>query len=181
MEDDYFGTFNEYISTFSSGNFRIILNYEFLIFIGVISLFCIGLFLFMIYRWTGIWLKKTEEPFRYTFNIKPFKRVEHTPGKRFKFKEEDRLNILHHDLMERLNTRVRRLSFLDDKDLNLDSNPQDINPTHQESKIIPSERFSSHISINGHYVIREKNENWIIHIMPRRELMDVICHLDDAF
>ena len=114
----------------------------------------IALGTYVLFRWTSFLLKESEEPFRYTFWIKPFEPVSGTPSTRFILKKDDQFHLLHHDLMEKLNYRIRRLSLLDVDALNLPSAAQ--------------EALTSHIHISGHYAIREKKDGeWVIHIMPR--------------
>ena len=109
---------------------------------------------YFLFRWTNFMLKESEEPFRYTFWIKPFEPVKDTPGKRFVLNKDDQFNLLHHDLMERLNDRIRRLKLLDVDSLKLP-------PGSEES-------LTSHIYISGHYAVREdKDGRWVIHVMPR--------------
>lgn len=108
--------------------------------------------IYFFYRWTGFLLKESEAPFRYTFQIMPFAQVEKTPDNRFTLAGGDRFHLLHHDLMERLNDRIKRLSLLDAESLNDNS---------KNSR-------TAHIYIDGHYVTREnKDGQWIIHVMPR--------------
>jgi tetratricopeptide (TPR) repeat protein len=104
------------------------------------------------FRWTNFLLKESEEPFRYTFWIKPFLRVEKTPDTRFTLEGEDRFQLLDHDLMERLNRRIGRLSLLEVE--KLDGNEK--------------EALRSHIHISGHYAIREEADGvWVVQVMPR--------------
>ena len=122
-------------------------------FIGTL-VFVLGFGAYFIFRKTNLLLKESGEPFRYTFWIKRFEAVSGTPGARFTLKEDDRFNLLHHDLMERLNRRIRRLSLLDVDSLK--SSPAD------------PQVLRSHIDISGHYAIREERDGlWVIHVMPR--------------
>ncbi|OGW13988.1 MAG: hypothetical protein A3G93_07605 [Nitrospinae bacterium RIFCSPLOWO2_12_FULL_45_22] len=124
-------------------------SYEFS---GMLLLFA-GAGSYLLLKWTGFLIKESEEPFRYTFWIEPFEAVKETPGARFTIKEDDRFHLLHHDLMERLNERIRRLSLLEEASKE-DSTPQG--------------GLTSHIHIDGHYAIREeKDKEWVIHVMPR--------------
>src|SRR5712692_10146201 len=112
-----------------------------------------GLATYVLLRWTGFLLRESREPFRYTFQIQPFERVTETPPiERFVLKNEDRFKLLSHDLMERLNQRIKRLSILDEK----------------AQERAAEESLGSHIDIKGHYAIREEvNGRWIIEVMPR--------------
>ena len=121
--------------------------------IGLIVL-AIGLGLYFTVKRTKILLKESEEPFRYTFWINELVTVNKTPGERFKLKDEDRFHLLHHDLMERLNDRIRRLSLLDS--------------SSAKTGEVVERKLTSHIHIDGHYAIREKKSGeWGIHVMPR--------------
>jgi tetratricopeptide (TPR) repeat protein len=127
--------------------------------IGVVV---IGLSVALLLKRTSILLKESEEPFQYSFWIEPFKRVKVDPDEPFgitcsdSFHEKDNrfLKLLHHDLMERLNERIKRLSLLDVDSL------KKSDPTIQE-------KLTSHIHIGGHYTIRQGKEEKLIHVMPR--------------
>lgn len=108
---------------------------------------------YFLFRWTNFHLKEAVEPFRYTFWIDQFQPVAQTPGNRCILNNKDQFHLLHHDLMEWLNKRIKRFSLLNsDKDLLPDA----------------KKNLTSHIHISGHYAIREKKDgNWIIQIMPR--------------
>ena len=111
----------------------------------------IGFSTYFLFRWTSFLLKESEEPFRYTFSIDSFTQVEKTPDKRFTLNAADRFLLLHHDLMESLDRRIRRFSLLD---------------TGKEG--VDKGTLTSHIHIRGHYAIREeKAGKWVIHVMPR--------------
>jgi tetratricopeptide (TPR) repeat protein len=108
---------------------------------------------YIILKRTKFLFKYSEEPFRYTFWVEPFKHVKDTESEVHKIDEDDRFHcLLHHDLMEKLNERIRRLSLLDAKKL--------------DSKLKHS--LSSHIHIEGHFTIRNLAENHCtIQLMPR--------------
>lgn len=78
---------------------------------GVLLIAAIAYFLL---RRTSVLLKESKEAFRYTFWIEPFEAVEKTPGDRLKLDAGDRFlqQLLHHDLMERLDERFQRFSLL---------------------------------------------------------------------
>jgi len=122
-------------------------------------LLVITVFIYLILRRTSVFLKETKEPFRYTFCVKAFKPVENTPGERFKLEDGDRFNLLHHDLTELINQRIKRFSILHD----FTEKKDDVNTISSLDK-----RKSSHIDIFGFYAIREdkKDGDWIIHVMP---------------
>ncbi|HVO68260.1 MAG TPA: hypothetical protein VMT12_17420, partial [Syntrophales bacterium] len=108
---------------------------------------------YLLLKRTQILFKYSEEPFRYTFWIEPFKHVRDTEKEPYKIGAEDRFhNLLHHDLMERLNERIKRLSLL---------NPEKLDDAGKKN-------LSSHIHIAGHYTIREaRKDEWVVHVMPR--------------
>ncbi|MGA1863689.1 MAG: tetratricopeptide repeat protein [bacterium] len=148
---NYLETIGNLFSRFASGEWSILLSDEF-IGIGVLIA---GIGIYLLFRWTRFMLRDSVEPFHYTFWIKPFERVQETPDKRFEIKGEDRFHLLHHDLNEKLNERIRRVSLLDEDNLD---------PGTRES-------LFSHIHISGHYAIREERGDkdeaeWVIHVMP---------------
>ena len=119
--------------------------------VGILFLIA-ALGIYYLFRWTSFLVKESEESFRYTFSIEPFERVKDTPGARLTLQAEDRFHLLHHDLRERLNNRIKRFSLLDEEDLS-DS---------------ARKALISHIHIRGWYVIREeKRGDWVVHVMPR--------------
>lgn len=96
----------------------------------LLPLVAVALFV-LLYGWSRFWLKASQEPFRYTCSIADFTAVKGTT-------EEPKLSWLVYDLAQRLNQRVGRLRFLDDKNLKTDT-------TETES----------HIHVRGAYVVRE--------------------------
>lgn len=107
-------------------------------------------------RWTGVLLSESREPFRYTFAVQPFNMISNTPGERCKMAGDDRLNLLHHDLTERLHQRIQRLSLLDQA-------PQE----SPEEKQAPRVRGGSHVHITGHVALREEREDqWVLQVTP---------------
>jgi tetratricopeptide (TPR) repeat protein len=120
-----------------------------------------GLCTYAVLRWTGFLVQESREAFRYTFRVFPFERVQDTPRDRFTLGGEDRFQLLAYDLMEELNQRVGRLSLLaldsakDAPAASLDDDPG----------------FVAHISIGGHYAIRErKDKSWVIQVMPQVQI-----------
>jgi hypothetical protein len=108
-----------------------------------LSAFALVLSLLLI-NWTRFWLKESKEPFRYTFSIDEF-----VPGAGDK--PDQRLGWLRHDLLEKLSTRIRRLSLLNEDDVPDDTDHED----------------TSHIHVSGSYAIRQTPEGrWIIHVHP---------------
>jgi tetratricopeptide (TPR) repeat protein len=163
FKDDYLTKLGEFFQNLLQWRFTQLLSPEgFAVAVLVVSAGS-----YFLFRWTSFLLKESEEPFRYTFWIEPFQIVgEMKPpaesaaveqadsaGKRFAFKNLDRVtHLLHHDLMEMMNRRIRRLSLFDDSALESAS----------------SEALKSHIRISGHCAIREdKDRNWVIQVMPR--------------
>ncbi len=128
----------------------------------------IGLGIYILFKRTKLLLRESEEPFRYTFWVEPFKRVKKESDKPFDidgrdlFHEGDEKlkNLLHHDLTERLNSRIRRLSLLDATTLGTSGKGKD-------SESAGKDLLTSHIHIQGHYTIRkEKDDEVVMHVMP---------------
>src|SRR6185437_15828674 len=76
-----------------------------------IGILILGIAVFSLARWSRVLLRETGEPFRYTFWIDGFEQVKsenatdlNIPG----------LDLLQYDLRDRLNSRIRRLSLLDE-------------------------------------------------------------------
>lgn len=128
----------------------------------------IGFGAFFIYRKTSLLAKESKEPFQYTFWIEEF---EDASGKDESAQDESaedesakdesaepklprvRLHLLHHDLMERLNERIRRFSLLDEK---------------TSAPTLANARANSHIHISGHYAVRKaENGKAVLQVMPR--------------
>jgi tetratricopeptide (TPR) repeat protein len=155
LEEDYFKDLTTFLGNVLTGKWSelsgTLTGITFAEVIGI-SVLVAGFGTYIVLRRTKFFMKESEEPFRYTFWIKPFTAVEDTPGNRFTLREDDRLVLLHYDLMEKLNYRIKRLSLLD-----ADSLPED-----------KQEMLSSHIHIEGEYTIREEKKNsWVLHVMPR--------------
>jgi tetratricopeptide (TPR) repeat protein len=121
---------------------------------GVIGMgiIVVGFGVYFTYRWTSLLTKESKEPFQYTFWVDPFEEVSGTPCERFTLTEKDRLNLFHHDLMERLSLRIRRLALLN---ANVD---------------VPAEaraNLTSHIHVKGCFAVRQlKGGKWVLQIMP---------------
>ena len=158
LKDDYIKNIGEFFQNLLQLRFAELASPEgFAVVVVVVSAGA-----YLLFRWTSFLLKESEEPFRYTFWIEPFEIVGpaesasgeqvDSEGQRFVFKNIDRLShLLHHDLMEMMNRRIRRLSLFDDSAL--DSSNQ---------------ALKSHIRISGHYAIREDHDgNWVVQVMPR--------------
>jgi tetratricopeptide (TPR) repeat protein len=114
-----------------------------------------GIAIYLLIRYTAFLQRESEEPFRYTFWIEPFECVENKNGKteeRYKLAPDDVSRLLHHDLVERLNHRIRRLSLLD----------------LSRNGAAGAESAGAHILIEGYYAIREDRDGeWVLQIMPR--------------
>jgi tetratricopeptide (TPR) repeat protein len=121
--------------------------------IGGLAALLAGVVIYLLVRRTSLLAKESSEPFRYTFWIEPFEEVKDTPGTRFVLGGRDRFKLVDHDLREKLNRQIARLSLLNgDK-------------VKQEAG---SEALASHIQIGGTFAIREETPNaWVIHVMPR--------------
>jgi len=107
-------------------------------------------------RWTGVLVKESKEPFRYTFSIRTFTWVENTPGTRCELVGRDRFALLHHDLTDRLNRRIPRFSVLDEAA-----------PAASDKEGVAKARRSSHIQIAGLMALREeRGGDWVVQITP---------------
>jgi tetratricopeptide (TPR) repeat protein len=129
---------------------------------------CISIYLLL--RRTSILLKETKEPFRYTLTVKPFQQVGKIPEStdkptesRFSLKNQDRLLLLHHDLTELINQRIKRFLIIP-----IEITEELYKKEDNKNALIIDKRQSSHIDVFGNYAIREdkKNDEWIIHVMP---------------
>lgn len=112
----------------------------------VLFVFAGGVGAYLLLRRTTFLLKESQTPFRYTLWIQPFEAVglQGTPRRSLQL-------LLHHDLMDRLNTRMRdRLGLL---------NPSGVG-TSQNA-------LSAHINIRGTYIVRDVAPNrWVVEVMP---------------
>ncbi len=140
-------------------------------------------FIFLV-RHTRLLVKESEEPFRYTFWIDKFTPVEGLDSANDPVRQDQPANndhpepefvrtwhfhLLHHDLKERLNMRIKRLSLLNSDALK-DEKP---GIGGQNSMAESALRLPAHIHIDGHFTIREKRDNErIIHVMPRVRIGD---------
>ena len=124
--------------------------------IGVLILVA-GSGTFFLLRSTRLLLRESEEPFQYTFSVDPFETVALSDGEISDaspkaIRLSQLLSMLHHDLIEKLNTNIVRLSLLDiaaiDKQATRD--------------------LGSHIHIRGHYALRVRAGGTdILQVMPR--------------
>ncbi|MGA8028068.1 MAG: hypothetical protein WB992_13070, partial [Bryobacteraceae bacterium] len=122
----------------------------------VVCLLLAAAAVYFTFRYTGLLFKESKEPFRYTFCIEPFTRIAGTPGDRFSLSQEDLLKLLHYDLMERLNRRIRRLSLLEHAAKTDDAGKKG------------ETNLTAHIHVEGEYTIREENDGrWILQVLPR--------------
>ncbi len=163
VDKEYFQHIEKFIANLVSGEWGALFGgteglslYE----LTGISVLVLAVGAYLVLRWTSFLQKEAQGPFHYTFFIKPFQPVAGTPAKRFSLKEDDRLHLLNHDLMERLNQRIQRFSLLDMESLG--------SKTVEESNPDGRQNLSSHIHIDGDYAIREESDGeWVIHVMPR--------------
>lgn len=108
--------------------------------------------LYFLLRRTGVLLRESRQPFRYT-------QVDKTPRDRFEAASWDRWALLHHDLTERLDQRIRRFSIL--SDLRIEKSGR------LEAPRVSDRRRSSHIHIMGRYVFRDDDDGKrLVHVMP---------------
>ena len=114
-------------------------------------LLVVGSAIYFILRRTSLFMRDANEPFRYTFSIDKFKTVENAPSDGgFSLNDSGKLNLLHYDVRERLDSRIKRFSLL---------------PTPVKDSA--SERYRSHIHISADLAIREHKDKWVIHVMPQ--------------
>ncbi len=153
----YLANFIDFVSLFLHGNWSSALRqYEIVVDLSGIFILFIGLSIYLFFSIRSSLKEYSEEPFKYTFWVEPFKHVEDTGNTKIKIEPQDRFHhLLHHDLMERLNDRIRRLYLL---------NPEKLDDTAKKN-------LSSHIHIEGHYTVREikgeKDEKkYVVHVMP---------------
>ncbi|HKA23033.1 MAG TPA: hypothetical protein VKN18_32490 [Blastocatellia bacterium] len=108
--------------------------------------------------WARFWLDESQAPFRYTYSIADFKPV---LGEKADGPREDRISVqLSHDLAERLNERIKRLSLLDEE-----TKPAQAKSSDEDSGT--GSRRKSHIHIRGFYLIRTKPDgSWFVEVMP---------------
>jgi len=115
-----------------------------------------AVFSLLIAGWARFWLEESQSPFRYTYSIADFKPVigEKEGGK------DDKLTIqLPHDLTHRLTERIKRLSLLDDGNVQASAEAQ---------AKLPEAKRKSHIHIKGNYLIRQNPQRqWFVEVMPQ--------------
>lgn len=137
-------------------------NYELAYDVIGIYIIILGIIIYYLYRHTSFLLKKSEEPFQYTFWIERFKRAEDKEANKNSITEDDQIHhFLHHDLMDMLNRKIGRFSLLDDENFTKETdNPEKTSP--------------SHIHIDGHYAIRKRDnednedpKSEVIEVLPR--------------
>lgn len=134
-------------------------------------------------RRTRFLLRDSKEPFRYTFSVDPFLCVSvcdasaEKPGEGLAREPSGQFRLLHHDLMSKLNSNIRRLSLLDLTSLS-NTDRRDL---------------SSHIHISGHYLISRTSvtaDVYRIEVMPRirigardrpQQLAPRVCLTDISF
>jgi tetratricopeptide (TPR) repeat protein len=121
-----------------------------------IAILLLGISIFALARWSRVLLEETGEPFRYTFWIDGFRPVKSDNAANLKIAG---LDLLQYDLRDRLNSRIRRLSLLDETAANLKEG--------QYQALI------AHIHITGEYVVRTERDKdgkvskLFVRVMPR--------------
>ena len=96
-----------------------------------------------------IWIRQSSTPFRYTCSIVPFD----LEGSTREHKCEEIRTWLQYDLAEKLNERIRRLSFLE---------------IREPAREPPGEGSNEHIHITGQIVVRtRKDKKMWIEVAPR--------------
>lgn len=120
-----------------------------------------GVISWLVLRYTSVLISEANECFRYSFFVAAFPAVANTPGTRCTLLDEDRLNLLPYDLTERLNSRIRRLSILEETD-----KPQKSDENGAGGKPLANGKsLAAHIHIDGFYALREdKDKNWCLQI-----------------
>lgn len=99
---------------------------------------------------TSTWLSESKQPFRYTCSVGNFDPVRApVEGKIAEF--TPLRDDLKHDLAEKLNERIGRLSFLDEELIAADPESED----------------RSHIHIRGYYLVRKSSDQWMVEVTPR--------------
>jgi FHIPEP family len=93
--------------------------------------------------WMRFWLKESQAPFRYTFEVDEF----HAIGDQ----KDESLRWLRHHLSTRLNDRIGRLSLLEPDHAGNGTKPDDGAQAALASRPAPGE---SHVRIRGHWGIR---------------------------
>jgi tetratricopeptide (TPR) repeat protein len=105
--------------------------------------FAIVLFL-VVANWARFWLKESKAPFRYTCSVGDFRQMEGgdpAVGSNWSW--------LADDLKQRLNERIGRLRFIDEK------------------RVKPDAGFESHIHLGGSYGIRkDRRDRWVVDVRP---------------
>jgi tetratricopeptide (TPR) repeat protein len=149
----YFVNFIECAGHLLRGRWETVKQYQFVPGLTGVLILAAGMAVYLLVLVRSLLVKYSEEPFRYTFWIEPFKHVQDSEGEKFSMEPEDRFHfLLHHDLMEKLNERIGRLSLLNEE--KLDDGAR--------------KNLSSHINISGHFTVRRMTEDErVIHVMPR--------------
>ena len=169
---EYLGNFIIFISYVFVGKWDKLKDYQPSYELAGIFILGLGLLVYFLLKRTSFLLKESEEPFRYTFWVEPFKRVKKDSDKPFEIESHDRFhegderikNLLHHDLAERLNGRIGRLSLLDESSV-------DSSRMGKEAETSGKDFLISHIHISGHYTIRKEKDDeeevLIVQVMPQ--------------
>lgn len=136
--------------------------------IGLLGLLLlgVGLAIYLLVRWTRLLQKDSEEPFRYTVSMDPFKRIKVAAPDEAKSEKEGELALLHYDLRERLNTRIGRFSLLENRPAAPPGKASSPDAADRGARL-----STSHVHITGEYVVRKEcDETWVIHVMPTVQL-----------
>jgi hypothetical protein len=117
-----------------------------------ISLFLLVLSVLLV-SWARFWLRESKAPFRYTYAITPFEPVAGD-------EEQPLLVAMHADLRERLSTRIRRLSLLEEYQ---ESPDEDGRREGAEEA-----RAESHLHLSGYYAVRNRppDKRWFVEVTP---------------
>lgn len=153
-KDNYLTNLGHFFTNLFTCNWSALFNGEYGLdsyeVIGMLVL-VVGLAIFLIFRTTQLLLHESEESFLYTFSVYPFESVysvEHDAENKAPQPLLQRMKMFHHDLIQKLNDNIGRLSLLDIKD--------DV-----------SDR-GSHIHVLGHIAIRNHDKHGHkIYVMPR--------------
>lgn len=158
IQGPWLGNLGQFLANFFTGNWSQLFGdgglsaYEA---IGL-SVVVAGVVVYAGYGYLAFFFKESEEPFRYTFWIDAIEMLNEDasdPPSPPALKDLDRLDLLHHDVKERLNQRIRRLSLLAPADA-------------KEDKSATENRSPSNIKISGQCAVRNDDEGVWLHIMP---------------
>jgi tetratricopeptide (TPR) repeat protein len=129
----------------------------------VLGLLALACGVYVATRYTAVLLRHTDEVFRYSFSVQPFKWATAQPGAsgaRVSLNAQDRIELLGLDLTQRLSKRIRRMDLL--------------RPAPQASDSAAElSAGRSHLSIAGEVALREDRQgNWMLYALPRIRVGD---------